>query len=70
MNDEKETRIGPVEQEINFVMETTGDEISDFTQKGPDIFKSETVQDIRILNLNRCIIYLARQIDKLAGSIK
>jgi len=70
MSDEKETYVGPVEQEINSMMETTGDEISDFTQKGPDIFKSETVQDIRILNLNRCILYLAKEIDKLAKSIK
>jgi len=70
MSDEKETYIGPVEQKINFMMESAGDEISDLTQKGPDIFVNETVQTIRILNLSRCIIYLARQIDKLANSIK
>ena len=70
MSDEKETYIGPVEQKINFMVESAGDEISDLTQKGPDIFVNETVQNIRILNLSRCIIYLARQIDKLANSIK
>ena len=70
MNDEKETYMGPIEQKINFMMESAGDEISDLTQKGPDIFVNETVQNIRILNLSRCIIYLARQIDKLANSIK
>jgi len=51
-------------------METAGGEISDLTQKGPDIFVKETVQNIRILNLNRCILYLAKEIDKLAKSIK
>jgi len=70
MSDEKETRIGPVEQKINFVMESAGDEISDLTQKGPDIFVNETVQNIRILNLSRCIICLAKEIDKLAGIYK
>ncbi|MBC8390861.1 MAG: hypothetical protein H8E13_22780 [Actinobacteria bacterium] len=70
MNDEKETRIGPVEQKINFMMESAGNEISGLTQKGPDIFVKETVQNIRILNLSRCIICLAKEIDKLAGSIK
>ena len=51
-------------------METAGDEISDLTQKGPDIFVKETVQNIRILNLNKCILCLAKEIDKLAKSIK
>jgi hypothetical protein len=51
-------------------METAGDEISDLTQKGPDILVKETVQNIRILNLNRCMLYLAKEIDKLAKSIK
>ena len=70
MSDEKETRIGPVEQKINFMTESAGNEISGLTQKGPDIFVKETVQNIRILNLSRCIICLAKEIDKLAGSIK
>jgi len=34
MSDEKETYTGPIEQKVNSMMETTGDEISDFTQKG------------------------------------
>ena len=70
MSDEKETRIGPVEQKINFMTESAGNEISGLTQKGPDIFVKETVQNIRRLNLSRCIICLAKEIDKLAGSIK
>ena len=70
MSDEKETYMGPIEQKINFMMESAGDEISDLTQKGPDIFVNETAQNIRILNLSRCIIYLAKEIDKVAGSIK
>ena len=70
MSDEKEIYIGPVEQKINFMMESAGDEISDLTQKGPDIFVNETVQNIHIVNLSRCIIYMAKEIDKLAGSIK
>ena len=70
VSDEKETYIGPVEQEVNSMMGAAGDEISDLTQKGPDIFVNETVQNIRILNLSRCIICLAKEIDKLAGSIK
>ena len=70
MSDEKESYTGPIEQKVNSMMETTGDEISNFTQKGPDVFINETVQDIRILNLNRCILYLAKEIDKLAKSIK
>ena len=83
MNDKKEEKnkeeckewrkrglYGPVEQVINSLMETAGDEISDLTQKEPDIFVKEIVQNIRILNLNRCILYLAKEIDKLAKSIK
>ena len=70
MNDEKEVYIGPVEKEINSMMGTAGDEISDLAQKGPDIFVNETVQNIRTLNLYRCILYLAKEIDKLAKSIK
>ncbi len=70
MSDEKETYVGPVEQEINSMMGSAGDEISDLTQKGPGIKKGETVQKIHTVNLSRCIIYLARQIDKLGRSIK
>ena len=33
MSDEKETYIGPVEQEINSLMETAGNEIMDLTQE-------------------------------------
>ena len=70
MNYEKEVYIGPVEQEINSMMGTAGNEIMDHTQKVAGIKEGETVQNIHIVNLSRCIIYLARQIDKLANSIK
>ena len=70
MNDEKEVYIGPVEQAINSLMETAGDEISDLTHKPVGINVNKTVQNIRILNLNKCILYLAKEIDKLAKSIK
>jgi hypothetical protein len=70
MSDEKETYIGPVEQEINSMMGTAGDEIMNHNQKGEGIKEGETVQNIHIVNLSRCIIYLAGQIDKLAKSIK
>ena len=70
MSDEKGTYIGPVEQEINSMMGTAGNEIMDLTQKGAGTKEEETAQKIHIVNLSRCIIYLARQIDKLAKSIK
>jgi hypothetical protein len=70
MSDEKETYAGPVEQEINSIMGSAGNEIMDHSQKGAGIKEGETAQKIHIVNLSRCIIYLARQIDKLAGSIK
>ena len=70
MSDEKETYIGPVEQEINSLMETAGNEIMDLTQEGPDRNITEKIQNIYITNLSKCIIYLAKQFDKLAGSIK
>jgi hypothetical protein len=70
MSDEKETYIGPVEQEINSMMETAGDEIMDHTQKVAGIKEGETLQNIHIVNLSRCIIYVAKEIDKLANSIK
>jgi len=70
MNDEKEIYIGPVEQEINSMMGAAGNEIMDLTQKGAGTKEDETAQKIHIVNLSRCIVYLARQIDKLAKSIK
>ena len=70
MSDEKETYVGPVEQEINSMMGTAGNEIMDHTQKGAVTKEDETAQKIHIVNLSRCIVYLARQIDKLANSIK
>ena len=70
MSDEKETYIGPVEQEINSMMGTAGNEIMDLTQKGAGTKEDEAAQKIHTVNLSRCIIYLARQIDKLANSIK
>jgi hypothetical protein len=70
MSDEKETYIGPVEQEINSMMGTAGNEIMDHTQKEASIKEGETVQNIHIVNLSRCILYLAKEIDKLAKSIK
>jgi len=70
MSDEKETYIGPVEQEINSMMGTAGNEIMDHTQKGAGTEEGETVQNIHIVNLSKCIVYLAKEIDKLARSIK
>ncbi|MHB8277926.1 MAG: hypothetical protein ACYDIA_09765 [Candidatus Humimicrobiaceae bacterium] len=70
MSGEKETYTGPVEQEINSMMEAAGNEIMDLTQKGADINAKELVQNTHIVNLSRCIIYLAKEIDKLANSIK
>ena len=66
MSNEKETYTGPVEQEINSMMGTAGNEIIDLTQKGAGTKEEETAQKIHIVNLSRCIIYMARQIDKLA----
>ena len=66
MSDEKEPCIGRVEQEINSMMGTAGNEIMDHTQKGAGIKEGETVQNIHIVNLSRCIVYLAKEIDKLA----
>jgi hypothetical protein len=63
MNYEKEVYIGPVEQEINSMMGTAGNEIMDHTQKGAGTKEGETVQNIHIVNLSRCIIYLAKEID-------
>jgi hypothetical protein len=70
MNDEKETHVGPAEQEINSMMGIAGNEIMDLTQKGESTKEDETVQKIHIVNLSRCIMYLAKEIDKLANSIK
>ncbi|MHB8277921.1 MAG: hypothetical protein ACYDIA_09740 [Candidatus Humimicrobiaceae bacterium] len=70
MSGEKETYTGPVEQEINSMMEAAGNEIMDLTDKPVGINVNETVQNIHIVNLSRCIIYLAKEIDKLANSIK
>ena len=70
MSDEKETYVGPVEQEINSMMGAAGNEIMDHTQKGVGTKEDETAQKIHVVNLSRCIVYLARQIDKLAKSIK
>lgn len=50
--------------------QTAGNEIMDHTQKGAGTKEGETAQKIHTVNLSRCIIYLARQIDKLAKSIK
>jgi len=70
MSDEKETYVGPVEQEINSMMGIAGNEIMGHTQKGAGTKEDETAQKIHTVNLSRCIIYLARQIDKLVKSIK
>ena len=70
MNDEKEVYTGPVEQEINSMMGTAGNEIMDLTHNPGGINVNETVQNIHIVNLSRCIVYLAKEIDKLARSIK
>jgi len=65
MNDEKEKYVGPVEQQINSIMENAGDEIIDKTQKESGYREDEIAQKIHITNLSKCVIYLARQIDKL-----
>ena len=70
MNNKEKAYAGPVEQEINSLMETAGNEIMDLTQEGPGRNITEKVQNIHITNLSKCIIYLAKQFDKLAGSIK
>ena len=70
MNDEKEVYAGPAEQEINSMMGTTGNGIMDLTHKPVGINVNETVQNIHIVNLSRCIVYLAKEINKLANSIK
>lgn len=70
MSNEKETYAGLVEQKINSMMETAGNEIMDLTDKPVGINVNETVQNIHIVNLSRCIVYLAKEIDKLANSIK
>ena len=36
MNNKEKAYAGPVEQEINSLMETAGNEIMDLTQEGPD----------------------------------
>ena len=70
MSDGKETYIGPVEQEINSMMGIAGDEIMNQNLSGSGIKEGEATQNIHIVNLSRCIIYLAKEIDKLARSIK
>jgi len=66
MNDEKETYTGPVEKKIRSMMEAAGNEIMDHTQEGAGRNINEKVQNIHIANLSRCIIYLAKEIDKLS----
>ncbi len=68
MNGEKKTNTGPVEQEIISMMEIAGDEIMDQNQNGSGAREDEISVKIHMVNLSRCIIYLARQIDKLARS--
>lgn len=70
MNDEKETYTGSVEQEIMSMMGDAGNEIMNLDQREVSTRGNEIAQKIHIVNLSRCIIYLARQIDKLANSIK
>jgi hypothetical protein len=70
MSDEKETRIGPVEQKINSMMGSAGGEIIDITQKRAGTREEEIVQKIYTVNLSKCVLYLAKEIDKLAGPIK
>ena len=70
MNDKKETFVGPIEQKINSMMEDAGNEIMELSQKGTSPKEGEVVQKIHIINLSKCIILLAKEIDKLAKSIK
>ena len=70
MDDEKEIYVGPVEKEINSMMGAAGNEIMGLNQKEIGTREEEISEKIHMVNLNRCIIYLARQIDKLANSIE
>jgi len=42
----------------------------DYTQKSTGTEEDETIQKMHMVNLSRCIIYLAKEIDKLANSTK
>ena len=66
MNDEKETYTGPVEKEVNSMMETAGNETMDLTNKPIGSNANELAQNIHIVNLSRCIQFLAKEIDKLS----
>jgi len=70
MNNKKENYIGPVEEKVNSMMEATGGEIIDITQKRAGTREEEIVQKIYTVNLSKCVLYLAKEIDKLASSIK
>jgi len=70
MNDEKETNVGPVEQEIISIMGEAGNEIMGLPQKEVGAREDEIAQKIHIVNLSRCIIYLAKEIDNLAKTKK
>jgi len=70
MSDEKETYAGPVEQEINSMMESAGNEVMDLAQKGASSKEGEMVHKIHIANLSKCVICLAKEIDKLAKFIE
>ena len=70
MNDEKDTYTGPVEQEVISMMGDAGNEIMGLTQKETGAKADEIAQKIHMVNLSRCVIYLAKEIDKLAKSIK
>ena len=70
MNDEKESNLGTVEQEIISMLGDAGNEIMGLTRKEVGIREDEIAQKIHIVNLSKCIIYLAQEIDRLAKTIK
>jgi len=70
MNDEKEKSISSVEQEIISMMGNAGNEIADLAQKEIGTRAEEIAQKIHIVDLSRCVIYLAKEMDKLVKSIK
>ena len=70
MDDKKETFEGPIEQQINSMMEDAGSKIMGLSQKGSGSREGDLVQKIHIVNLSNCIIFLAKEIDKLAKSVE
>jgi len=73
MNNKEEAYIGSVEQEINSMIENTDKEIFDLHGNLEHLLASD--QNIlklnkNVLTLKGCVLYLAKEIDKLAKYIK